>query len=161
MKRFTLAGLVIVMLVAVTVASEPVKVFPDLWDQDAIKLAPTGPGYPVLAITELIDGDTFEALLHVAPQLVTSVHIRVAFPDGRYVDMPDKKCPGGFQQARDAVLTLLVNADSIRITFLEWDIYCRWKCAVTINGKIDLAAWIQDNKLTKADLCPDSKDPID
>jgi len=84
MKRFTLAGLVIVMLVAVTVASEPVKVFPDLWDQDAIKLAPSGPGYPVLAVTEVHDGDTFEALLHIAPQLIIAVDIRV---DG--VDTPE------------------------------------------------------------------------
>jgi hypothetical protein len=45
MKRFMLFGLLIVLFVTVAVASEPVKVFPDLWDQDAVKYAPTGRGY--------------------------------------------------------------------------------------------------------------------
>ena len=156
MKRFALFGLLIVLLVTVAVASEPVKVFDDLWDQDALKHAPSSPGYPVLAITELIDGDTFEALVHIAPQLLTSVHIRIAFPDRSEVDTPDfKNCPIEAQQAKDAVLKLLINADSIRITFLEWGIYSRWICAVTIDGETDLATWIKENKLTKADLCLD------
>jgi len=40
--------------------------------------------------------------------------------------------------------------------FLSWDKYSgRWDCSVTIDDEIDLATWITDNKLTKADLCPD------
>jgi len=159
MKRL-LCVFLFVLLVAVTVAGEPVKVFDDLWDQDALKYAPSGPGYPVLAVTELIDGDTFEALVHIAPQLLTSVHIRIAFPDGSKFNAPEKKCPTGFQQARDAVLDLLVNAESIRITFLKWGLYSRWICSVTIDDKIDLATWITENGLTEGDLCPEELKPI-
>ena len=157
MKRFTSFGLLIVLLITVAVASEPVKVFPDLWNQDAVKYVPIGPDYPVLAITEVIDGDTFEALLHVAPQLIAAVDVRVAFPDGRYVDTPemtgDSKDKG--KEARAAVMELLANAYSIRVMFLSWDKYGgRWDCSVTIDDKIDLATWINENKLTKEDLCP-------
>lgn len=30
----------------------------------------------------------------------------------------------------------------------------RWVCIVTVDGE-DLAEWIKENKLTKADLCPE------
>jgi len=158
MKRVTLFGLLVVLLVTVAVASEPVNVFPDLWNQDAVKYAPIGPGYPVLAITEVIDGDTFEALLHIAPQLIAAVDVRVAFPDRSYVDTPEMTgdCKDKGTEARAGVLELLASAHSIRVTFFSWDKYSgRWDCSVTIDDEIDLATWITDNKLTKADLCPD------
>ncbi len=158
MKRFTLFGLLIVLLVTVAIASEPVKVFSDLWNQDAVKYAPNGPGYPVLAITEVIDGDTFEALLHVAPQLIAAVDVRVAFPDGRYIDTPEMtgNSKNNGQKAKAAVMQLLAGAHSIRVMFLSWDKYGgRWDCSVTIDDTIDLATWINENKLTKEDLCPD------
>jgi hypothetical protein len=46
MKRFALSGLLIILFATVAVANEPVRVFPDLWDQDALKYPPSGPGYP-------------------------------------------------------------------------------------------------------------------
>lgn len=158
MKRFALFGLLIILLVTVVVTSEPVKVFPDLWNQDAVKYAPIGPGYPVLAITEVIDGDTFEALLHVAPQMIAAVDVRVAFPDGSYVDTPEMtgKCKDNGQKAKVAVMQLLANAHSIQVMFLSWDKYGgRWDCSVRIDDTTDLATWIKENKLTKEDLCPD------
>ena len=158
MKRVTLFGLLIVLLVTVAVTSEPVKVFPDLWNQDAVKYAPIGPDYPMLAITEVIDGDTFGALLHVAPQLIAAVDVRVAFPDGSYVDTPEMTgdCKDKGKEAKAAVMQLLASAHSIRVMFLSWDKYGgRWDCSVTIDDEIDLATWINENKLTKDDLCPD------
>ena len=158
MKRVTLFGLLIVLLVTVAVTSEPVKVFPDLWNQDAVKYAPIGPDYPVLAITEVIDGDTFGALLHVAPQLIAAVDVRVAFPDGSYVDTPEMTgdCKDKGKEAKAAVMQLLASAHSIRVMFLSWDKYGgRWDCSVTTDEEIYLATWINENKLTKDDLCPD------
>ena len=73
----------------------------------------------------MIDADTFEALLYVAPQLVAAVDARVAFPDGRHVDTPEmiSDCKGKGKEARAAVMELLANAYSIRVMFLSWD---RW-----------------------------------
>ena len=105
----------------------------------------------------MIDGDTFEALLHVAPQLIAAVDVRVAFPDGSYVDTPEMTgvCKDKGKEAKDAVLQLLASAHSIRVMFLGWDKYRgRWDCSVTIDDEIDLATWIKENKLTKEDLCP-------
>ncbi len=161
MKRFTLFGLLIVLLVTVAVASEPVKVFPDLlWDQDALKYPPSGPGYPVLAVTDVIDGDTIEALLHIAPQLVVAVNIRVVFPDGKYIDTPELgkhggKCPVEADRVRVLVADFLAKADKITATFAKFYKYtCEWECALDVDG-VDLAAWIEENKLTKSDLCPE------
>ena len=156
MKRFALFGLLIVFIVTVAVAG-PVKVFPGLSEQTIIEKEPAF-NYRVLAITRVIDGDTFEALLHIAPQLIAAVDVRVAFPDRSYVDTPEMTgdCKDKGTEARAAVLELLASAHSIRVTFFSWDKYSgRWDCSVTIDDEIDLATWITDNKLTKADLCPD------
>ena len=50
MKRVTLLCLLVSVFATVVVLSEPVKVFPDLWDQDALKYIPNSPGYPILAV---------------------------------------------------------------------------------------------------------------
>ena len=151
---------VVVLVLSVTVVADPVKVFPSLWDQDAIKKAPLGPGYPVLAVTQVIDGDTFEALVHIAPLLVAAVDVRVLFPDGEYLDTPEmqKTCREQAEKARGAVIALLQQAESVTVSFIQWDKYPRWACVVTVEtaeGKVDLASWIKQNHLTKADLCPD------
>jgi len=46
--------------------------------------------------------------------------------------------------------------EGLTLRYISWDKYAgRWDCSVTINGEIDLATWITDNGLTKADLCPE------
>lgn len=150
MKRVILLCLLVSVFATVVALSEPVKVFPDLWDQDALKYPPSGPGYPVLAVTELIDGDTFEALLHVAPQLIVAVDIRV---DG--VDAPEitGDCKEEGKRVRDLVAQFLAGACEIRVELTGYS-FGRWVCIVTVDGE-DLAEWIKANKLTKADLCPE------
>jgi len=156
MKRSLPVFVLFLLLACVVALSDPVWVNPQLWDQDAIKYAPIGPGYPVLAVTQVIDGDTVEAFLYIAPQLVTAVDVRVAFPDHSYVDTPEMSgdCKDKGKEAKAAILQLLASAYSIQVTFLSWD-KCggRWDCSVTIEGEIDLATWITGSKLTKAVLC--------
>ena len=161
MKRGLVVSLLFLLLASFVALSNGSMVWvnPQLWDQDANERLPIGPGYPVLAITQVIDGDTFEALLHIAPRLITAVDVRVAFPDKSYVDTPemsgDYKDKG--KEAQEAVLRLLVSAQTIRVTFLSWDKYAgRWDCSVTIDDEIDLATWITENRLTKPAMCPGS-----
>ena len=159
MKRVVALSVAVLLLAVVVGLADPVRVFPSLWDQDTIKKAPIGPGYPVLAVTQVIDGDTFEALVHIAPLLVAAVDVRVLFPDGTYVDTPEMKneCRAQAEKAKDAVTSLFQRAQSVTLSFIKWDKYPRWSCIVTVEtveGKIDLATWIQQNHLTKADLCP-------
>jgi len=47
----------------------------------------------------------------------------------------------------------VADAAEIRIRLTGYS-FARWVCVVTIDGR-DLATWIKENKLTKADLCPD------
>jgi len=126
MKRFTLFGLLIVLLVTVAVASEPVKVFDDLWDQDATERLPSSPGYPVLAVTEVHDADTFEALLHIAPRLIAHVDVRLA---DAYA--PEKDTPKG-KELREEVMALIKGADRIVALFRGYDKFGRWLCSVFV-----------------------------
>jgi len=147
-KRVALLCLLVSVFATVIALSEPVKVFPNLWDQDALKYPPSGPGYPVLAVTEVHDGDTFEALLHVAPQLIVAVDIRV---DG--VDTPEITgvCKEEGERVRDLVNQFLAGAGEIRVKLTGYS-FGRWVCVVTVDGR-NLAEWIIENGLTKADLC--------
>ena len=150
MKRVTLFGLLVVLLVTVAVASEPVKVFPGLSDQTIIENEPVL-NYPILAVTRVIDGDTFEAWIHIAPRLAYFVDVRV---DG--VDTPEitGDCKEEGLRVKGLVEELLRCAEVITITFTGDVSFSRWVCIVCVDGK-NLATWITDNKLTKADLCPD------
>ena len=77
MKRFTLFGLLIVLLVTVAVANEPVKEFPSFFDWQVIENEPAE-NYTVLAVARVIDGDTFEFWLHIAPRLAYFADVRLA-----------------------------------------------------------------------------------
>jgi len=157
--RKTLCTIILCCVVAFSVLGTPVWISPTLWDQDALAGAPELP-YPVLAITDVIDGDTVEALLHVAPQLVVAVNIRVVFPDGKYIDTPELgkhggKCPVEADQVRALVAEFLAKADKITAAFVKFYKYTGgWECALAVDGE-DLAEWIKENKLTKAYLCPE------
>ena len=149
MKRFTLFGLLIVLLVTVAVA-EPVRVFPGLSDQDIIENEPAF-NYRVLAITRVIDGDTFEAWIHIAPRLAYFADVRLA-----NVDTPEitGDCKEEGFRVKGLVEELLRGAEAITITFTGKVNFNRWVCTVSVDGE-DLGEWIKDNKLTKADLCPE------
>jgi len=122
-------------------------------DQDALKYVPSGPGYPVLAVTELIDGDTFEALLHIAPQLIIAVDIRVDGVDTPELGRHGGKCPTEAEWVRELVTQFLAEAGEIRVKLTGYN-FGRWVCIVTVNG-VDLAEWIKEKKLTKGDRCPE------
>lgn len=150
MKRFTLFGLLIVLLVTVAVASEPVRVFPGLSDQNIIENEPAF-NYRALAVTRVIDGDTFEAWIHIAPRLAYFVDVRV---DG--VDTPEitGDCKEEGFRVKGLVEEFLRGAEAITITFTGKVSFNRWVCIVCVDDK-NLATWIKENKLTKANLCPD------
>jgi len=149
MKRVALFGLLIILLVTVAVASEPVKVFPSFFDWRVIENEPVN-NYPVLAIARVIDGDTFEAWIHIAPRLAYFVDVRV---DG--VDTPETDVAYKEEGTRVTAIVakFLADAAEIRIRLTGYS-FARWVCVVTIDGR-DLATLIKENKLTKADLCPD------
>lgn len=151
-NKRTLTVIIVTLLTTIVGAlgvSSPVWVSPVLWDQDALKYPPIGPGYPVLAITQVIDGDTFEALVHIAPKLLIAVHVRVGG-----VDTPEitGDCREEGKRVRDLVAQFLASAGEIRVELTGYS-FGRWVCIVTVNGE-DLAEWIKANKLTKVDLCP-------
>ena len=126
MKRVTLFGLLIVLLVTVAVASEPVKVFPGLSDQTIIENEPVL-NYPILAVTRVIDGDTFEAWIHIAPRLAYFGDVRV---DG--VDTPEitGDCKEEGLRVKELVEEFLRSAEVITITFTGKVSFSRWVCIV-------------------------------
>ena len=148
MKRFALFGLLIVFIVTVAVAG-PVKVFPGLSEQTIIEKEPAF-NYRVLAITRVIDGDTFEAWIHIAPRLAYFVDVRV---DG--VDTPGIRgdCKEEGERVRELVAKFLADAGEIRVKLTGYS-FELWVCIVTVDG-VDLAEWIKENKLAKTDLCPE------
>jgi len=150
MKRVTLFSLLVVLLVTVAVAGEPVSIFPGLSDQTIIEKEPAF-NYRVLTLTRVIDGDTFEAWIHVAPRLAYFVDVRVD-----EVDTPEINgdCRDEGSRVKVLVEEFLRDAEAITITFTGKLSFGRWVCIVTVDG-VDLAAWIRKNKLAKADLCPE------
>lgn len=145
MKRFTLLGLLIVLLVTVAVASELFKEFPGLSEQDIIENEPTF-NYQVLAIVRVIDGDTFEFWLHIAPRLAYFADVRLA-----NVDTPEIRgdCKEEGFRVKGLVEKFLAEAGEIRVKLTGYS-FGRWVCIVTVDGE-DLGEWIKENKLTEAD----------
>jgi len=149
MKRFMLFGLLVVLFVTVAVASESVRVFPGLSDQTIIEKEPSF-NYRVLAITRVIDGDTFEAWIHIAPRLAYFVDVRLANVDTPEIHRGNCK-EEGFQ-VKGLVEEFLRGAEAITIAFTGKVNFNRWVCTVSVDGK-DLGEWIIENRLTEADLC--------
>jgi hypothetical protein len=85
---------------AIAATNEPVIVFSDVWSYDVTDSAPQE-DYPVLAVTEVNDGDTFEAILHIAPQLLT--HVRIRLENAR---APEKDTPEG-KELREEIVTIV------------------------------------------------------
>jgi len=124
----------------------------DLVSPDAWRTVenPFGVTYPVLAITRVIDGDTFQAWVHIAPRLAYFADVRL---DG--VDTPEVTgaCKAKGIEVTARVEQVLRAAKAITVKVTAVDSFGRWVCAVSCDGQ-DLSTWIRDNRLTKADLCP-------
>jgi hypothetical protein len=134
MKRFTLFGLLLVLLATVAVASEPVNVFPSLFDWRVIENEPVF-NYRVLAVSRVIDGDTFEAWIHIAPRLAYFVDIRVA---NVYAPEITGDCKEEGLRVKGLVEEFLRGAEAITITFTGEVTFNRWACIVAVDGE-DLA----------------------
>lgn len=108
--------------------------------------------YPVLSVARVIEGDSFEFWLHVAPRLAYFADIRLAD-----IDTPEVEgdCTEEGLRVKDIVKEFLQNAGAINIRRKEVDKYGRWICTVSVDGQ-DLAEWIKKRELTKEDLCPES-----
>ena len=128
---------------------EPVKVF-SLFDWRVTQKQPAV-NYPVLAVSRVIDGDSFEFWLHIAPCLAYFADIRLA-----NVDTPEitGDCKEEGLPVKGIIEDLFRNAEAITIEFIGEDKYGRSICLVTVDGS-DLGEWIEEKELTKADLCPD------
>ncbi len=148
MRRVMAFALLIVLGISITVLAQPVMLSPDFWDWHIVQNAPIV-NYPVLAVARVIDGDTFEAWLLIAPRLAYFADIRLAG-----VDTPELQgnCRGRGLQVRDTVQKLLASASVIVVGLVGFDKYGRWVCSVKVDG-VDLAGWISAHHLTKGDLC--------
>lgn len=148
MKKVAVAAVLIIAVSVLAFGSfvEPVNVF-SFFDCKVIEKEPVC-NYPVLAIARVIDGDTFEFWLHIAPRLARFTDIRLADVDTPEIT-GDQKEEG--LRVKALVEEFLGNAEEITISFTGNLTFCRWICEVTVDGE-DLAAWIKENGLTKADL---------
>ena len=126
---------------------EPVKVF-SLFDWRVTQKQPAV-NYPVLAVSRVIDGDSFEFWLHIAPCLAYFADIRLA-----NVDTPEitGDCKEEGLRVKGIIEELLGNAEAITIEFTGNVSFGRWVCLVIVDGE-DLGEWIEDMGLTEADLC--------
>ena len=64
-------------------------------------------------------------------------------------------CKEEGKRVRDLVTRFFTDANAIQVELTGYS-FGRWVCIVTVDGK-DLAEWIIENKLTKADLCPNEQ----
>ncbi len=121
---------------------------PPLEDQNRIE-APIGAVYPMLALTRVIDGDTYEMWLHIAPRLAYFADVRLV-----EVDTPEIRgeCSEQGERVKELVADFLNNASVITAQVVDVDQYGRWVSIVTVDG-VDLSTWIVDQGLTKQALC--------
>jgi len=99
------------------------------------------PGYPVLAVTEVYDADTYEALLHIAPQLIANVGIRLANAYAHEKDTPEGR------ELREEIVALIKGADRIVVYLQNYGKYGRWVCSVFVyNGAVctDLSQLVRE-----------------
>jgi len=147
MKRVAKCVLLAVMVLGVAASTQTDLGSPEVW---RVVQDPFGAVYPVLLVTRVIDGDTFEAWVHIAPRLAYFADVRLAG-----VDTPEVtgECRVEGLRVRDQVERVLRGAREITVRVTDVDSYGRWVCHVLFDGR-DLAQWIRDNRLTKGDLCP-------
>ena len=113
-------------------------IYPPFSDRALIKAGPTGE-YPVLVLDRVIDGDTYEAWLLIAPRLAYYATIRL-----RDLDTPEirgEQRPLGLAAKRDAE-TKLREARFVTAKFWGTGKYGRWLCDVYAEGQ-SLADWLR------------------
>lgn len=149
MKKVAVTVVLVLAIGVLTLGSfvEPVKVF-SLFDWHVIQKQPTV-NYPVLAVSRVIDGDSFEFWLHIAPRLAYFADIRLANVDTPEITGSQKE--EGLR-VKGIIEELLSDAEAITIEFTGNVSFGRWVCLVTVDGW-DLGEWIEERELTKADLC--------
>ena len=157
MKKVAVTVVLILAIGVLALGSfvEPVNVF-SLFDWHVIQKQPVV-NYPVLAVSRVIDGDSFEFWLHIAPRLAYFADIRLANVDTPEINRKAGPCREEGWRVKGIIEELLGNAEAITIRtdpFTGDVSFDRWVCWVTVDGE-DLGEWIEENKLTKADLCPD------
>jgi len=146
-KKSLLIGLA-VLAISMSVIAQPVMVSPDLWNWHVVQDEPSV-NYPVLAIARVIDGDTFEAWLLIAPRLAYFADVRLFG-----VDTPEitGACGEQGKRVKNAVEQFLASASTITVNLIEFDKYGRWICSVDVDG-VSLTDWIRAHHLTKEELC--------
>jgi endonuclease YncB( thermonuclease family) len=145
-----------VVAIAVGALSQGDLSYPEVWRTVE---APIDAVYPVLTLTRIIDGDTFEAWLHIAPRFAYFADVRVAG-----VDTPEIRgdCKIEGFRVKAAVEEFLFSAYKITVKVVDVDSFGRWVCDVTVTMLLpglalvhqDLADWIREQGFTKEELCP-------
>ena len=110
---------------------------------------PVGVTYPVLQLERVIDGDTYEMWLQLAPRMAYFADVRLAG-----VDTPETRgdCSDEADRVTERIRQFLEDADTLIARPTDVDSFGRYVAAVTVDGQ-DLAEWIRDEGLTKGDLC--------
>lgn len=146
-----------VFFVSATEKSEPLKTFPFYSNENFItdEEMPNG-YYTVLVLSDVRDGDTFEAWVKVAPKIAYYTAIRLYNVNTPETNRGDCREEG--RKVEDRVTEYLLKADEIRVKFKNFDGFGRWVCEVKVKDPhqpvwIDLAGWIRDKGLTEESLC--------
>lgn len=110
--------------------------------------APLDVPYPVIQLHRVIDGDTFEAWVKIAPRLAYFADIRV---DG--ADTPEVRgeCKTEGDRVTELVTNYLFSASEIQV-LVTGETFGRWAALVNVDG-VDLGEWIVEQGLTKEALC--------
>lgn len=142
MKKVAVTVVLVVAIGVLALGSfvEPVNVF-SLFDWHVTQKQPVV-NYPVLAVSRVIDGDSFEFWLHIAPRLAYFADIRLA-----NVDTPEitGDCKEEGLRVKGIIEDLFRNAEAITVKFTGYVSFGRWVCIVTVDGQ-DLAWWVKEKE---------------
>ena len=152
MRKAKIARVGMIIVVAVLlfglVSPTDSHIYEVFYDWHALQGAVDSSAYPVLAIARVIDGDTFEAWLLIAPRIARFTDIRLFGVDTPEMKEEQKE---DAQMVRERVIDFLASAEEVTATFTGDLSFERWVCSVSVDG-VDLASWLTDNGWTKQAL---------